>query len=165
MIRPDGKGGVVNVWEDWRGNLYTVGSLVLYARMSGRSCEIAEGRIADIYEIYYGDDYRWHKLAPGEPIPEHTVNRWKDPETGELSRYRRDGFARAEVTEPRENQRRAKIMPTGRTSRGWGYWNKKWVYDDATGHGEFVETEQKLITLKITESITAVMPYDIEGDT
>lgn len=169
-IKPDDHGGTVNVWEDWRGNHYTVGSLVLYARMSGRSCEMAEGRVVDLYEVYY-DNYKWNKLAPGESAPEYETWRWKHNETGDIQRYppsdldeREAHWKNVEVSVPCEVERRAKILPTNRTSRFGGYWNKKWVYDKATEKGEFVETEQKPITLKITESITAVTPYDIKDD-
>lgn len=172
MIAPSDKGGTQLVWEDWRGNHYTVGSLILYTRMSGRSCELAEGRVADLYEVYYGhDDYKWHRLEPGEKTPEYETWRWKHNETGDIQRYppsdldeREAHWKNVEVSVPCETERRAKILPTGRTSRGFGYYNKKWVYDEKTGKGEFVETEQKPVTLKITESITAVTPYDIKDD-
>jgi len=154
-----------NTWTDWRGNDYAKGTLILYARMSGRSCEMAEGVVKDLYEVYYGDDYTWHKLAPGETAPEHEVHRWKNTETGEVSKYnmqwhRQNGepWVTVEVTEPRETERRAKILPTNRTSRFGGYWNKKWVYDEEAGKGDFIETEQKPITLKVTESITVPLP-------
>lgn len=149
----------MTTWTDWRGNDYTEGTLILYARMSGRSCEMAEGVVVELYEVYYGDDYKWEKLAPGEPVPEHDVWRWKNTETGELSTYRGQGYTeQVQVSVPRQHERRAKILPTNRTSRFGGYDTKKWVWDEESGKGEFIETEMKPVTLKITESITVPLP-------
>jgi hypothetical protein len=37
-----------DVLQDWRGNAYTIGDRILYPRMSGRSCEMQEGRVTKI---------------------------------------------------------------------------------------------------------------------
>lgn len=43
---------------DWRGNKYTVGSLVLYPRTFGSSCEIAEATVLSItYRKHRGSGY------------------------------------------------------------------------------------------------------------
>lgn len=169
MIAPDSKGGTQNVWEDWRGNLYTVGSLVLYARMSGRSCELAEGRVVDLYEVYRNQDWKWVKVPAGKEAP--LVKKWKCyDEAGEEMRCHGQGCVREdEVRTPADTERRAKIMPTMRTSRfnSYAHRNKKWVWDEKTSSGGYVDLPPekiKPITLNITESITAVTPYDILDD-
>lgn len=180
MIAPDSKGGTVNVWEDWRGNHYTVGSLVLYARMSGRSCELAEGRVVDLYEVYQEPaHYKWTRLEPGEAAPLHEVWKWKNKETGETLDWHggwppdHDESGRVwekiRVSEPVKTERRAKIMPTMRTSRfnSYSHRNKKWVWDEETRKGGYVDIPPekiKPIMLTVTESITAVTPYDIKDD-
>jgi hypothetical protein len=147
-----------NVWEDWRGNAYMVGSLVLYPRLDGRSCEIAEGRVLDLYEVYRDEDYKWHKLAAGEEAPLHEVMRWMCIETREVQQLHDELHSeRTWVTEPRETERRAKIMPTGRTSR-FARWDKKWQWNEETQQGGFVDAEPRPVTLIITKSITVPSP-------
>lgn len=155
----------MTTWTDWRGNDYTEGDTILYARMSGRSCEMAEGVVVELREFYYSDDYKWEKLEPGEPVPVHNVWRWRHRETGEIQQYapmdldeKEAHWENVEVSVPYERRRRAKILPTNRTSRFGGYWNKKWVWDAQSGKGEYVKTEMKPVTLHITESITAIVP-------
>lgn len=41
---------LVDELEDWRGNKIVPGGLVLYPRMSGRSCEMQEARVQAIVE-------------------------------------------------------------------------------------------------------------------
>jgi len=156
-------------WTDWRGNDFTVGDTILYARMSGRSCEMAEGVVVDLFVVYRDPDkYKWTRLPEGDPVPEHLVWKWKNLETAELthlgyrSRFQeREGYECVQVPEPIENERRAKIMPTLRTSRFNSYEARqtKWVYDELTRTGEFVDAgPRKPVTLSVTESITAIVP-------
>jgi hypothetical protein len=150
-------------WTDWRGNDFTVGDTILYARLSGRSCEMAEGVVEDLFVVWRDrETYKWVRLPENGPVPTHEVWRWRNLETGELTQcgyggWRdREGFERVQVTEPVDTERRAKIMPTLRTSRfnsyEWG--TKKWneetkVYD---------KVPRKAVSLTVTESITAIKP-------
>jgi hypothetical protein len=143
-------------WTDWRGHDYTVGDTILYARMSGQSCEMAEGIIEDL-GIYYKDGrYRWARLKDGEELPTRQV--WVSicPETGREYQSTRRGWEQKQVTVPVENERRAKIMPTMRTSRfnsyEWG--TRKWNNTTC----EYEPTERKPITLRVVASITAIVP-------
>jgi len=145
-----------STWTDWRGNPYTVGDTVLYPRLSGRSVHMCEGVVTDLFEVYQGADYKYVRLAPGETAPLHEIWTWQNPEDpAERSRYRRDGWEHVQVAVPRDTERRAKIKPTGRSSRFAAYWNKKW---NPETH-EFDETEQKPVTLTANvESITLPVP-------
>lgn len=153
-------------WTDWRGHDYTVGDTILYARMSGRSCEMAEGVVEDL-AVYYYENYKWKRLGEGQKVPEKQVWRWKNPETGEPETWNRGGrdgnpdWERIQVWVPLDNERRAKVMPTLRTSRFNSYDARqtKWLYDPATGKGEFIDAgPRKAVTLRVTESITAIVP-------
>lgn len=134
-------------WTDWRGHDYTVGDTILYARMSGRSCEMAEGIVEDLAVYYKDDRYRWTRLKDGEAVPEKPGFKYRNPETQELtgrffySDDPRSKWERVPVMIPVEHERRAKIVPTKRTSR----WTRSWSND-------------KAVTLRVTESITAIKP-------
>jgi hypothetical protein len=153
-------------WTDWRGHDYTVGDTILYARMSGQSCEMAEGVIEDLAYYYKDERYRWTRLKDGDKLPEKQVYKQRNPETGELEDYgcwggARKGWERVPVMVPVENERRAKVMPTLRTSRFHSYEARhtKWVYDPETNTGEFVDAgPRKSVTLRVVESITAIVP-------
>lgn len=55
---------------DWRGNEYGVGDTVLYPRVDGRSAEMAEGVVKEIYVAFYDhDDYKWKRLGEGGVPP------------------------------------------------------------------------------------------------
>jgi hypothetical protein len=154
-------------WTDWRGHDYTVGDTILYARLAGRSCEMAEGVIEDLAYYYKDERYRWTRLKDGDKLPEKQAWRYRNLETGELSEcgyggWRdREGFDKVQVMVPVENEKRAKVMPTMRTSRFHSYEARRtrWVYDAENRTGEFVDTgPRKAITLRVTESITAIVP-------
>jgi hypothetical protein len=142
-------------WTDWRGHTFTVGDIVLYARMSGQSCEMAEGQVEDL-GIYYKDDrYRWTRLEDGAELPTREIWVSVNPETGQETQYHRRGWEQRQVTVPVENERRAKIMPTMRTSRfnsyEWG--TRKWNNTTC----DYEPCARKPITLRVTESITALV--------
>ncbi len=151
-------------WTDWRGNDYTVGDTILFARMSGRSCEMAEGVIVDLMVMCYGDDYAWKRVPDGEPVPEKLVYQYVNPENpAEYSSYQRNGknWDHRQIMVPVQSERRAKIMPTLRTSRFRSYEARqtKWVYDEKTNTGAFIDAgPRKPVTLRVTESITAIVP-------
>lgn len=163
------------IWTDWRGNEYTVGDTVLYARMHGRSCEMAEGVVTDLFEVYYdrvGRTYKWIKLAPGELAPFETVYKYVHKVTGEISPYNHRHSPDAEeweskqVTLRMETERRAHIMPTGNTSRFNSYRDRerKFEYDPVAGtgyHRDLTPEEKaklKPVRLSVTESITLPWP-------
>jgi hypothetical protein len=133
-------------WTDWRGNDFTVGDTVLYARLSGRSCEMAEGVVTDLMVMYRDPDkYEWARLPEGEAVPEKLEWRWVNPDNPDDLRFRcpqeswRD--SKKQVSVPVENERRAKIMPAMRTSRFNSY-----------------DKDVQPVTLRVTESITAIVP-------
>lgn len=56
---------------DWRGNDYGVGATVIYPRQSGRSVEVKEAVVLDIYEVYRDpEDWSWKRLPEGELMPD-----------------------------------------------------------------------------------------------
>ncbi|MFG1709197.1 hypothetical protein ACFLIM_39000 [Nonomuraea sp. M3C6] len=119
---------------DWRGNPYTVGTLIFYPRMSGRSCEIQEGEVLDIYEaVYDRRTYRgWMRYDAANPDHE-----------GE------------------ERETRVKVQPTGRSSRDFYRTNHQVKRDE---HGEIVrdengrtvweKAEAKPVTLTVIDNVT-----------
>ncbi|MFI6485211.1 hypothetical protein ACIBH1_45385 [Nonomuraea sp. NPDC050663] len=123
---------------DWRGNPYTVGTTVLYPRMSGRSCEICEGVVVDIWEAVYDRKlYKWVRANP-------------------------DKLAHQAVT-GRDREMRVKIQPNGRGSRDFYRSDSRaardengdYVYDD-DGHMVFEKVDLKPVTLTIIENVTVL---------
>lgn len=56
--------------QDWRGNTYGVGDLIVYPRASGRSVEMSDGVVEAIFEVFYDtDSYGW-KRVEGANVPE-----------------------------------------------------------------------------------------------
>lgn len=56
---------------DWRGNEYGIGDLVLYPRMSGRSCEMQEGTVTSVHLVYRDPErWEWKRVADGVEPPE-----------------------------------------------------------------------------------------------
>jgi len=162
----------VTTWTDWRGHEYTIGDTVLYARLSGRSCEMAEGVVTDLFEVYYcSDTYKWKRVDSLLGPPFKRKYGWIDaqgklrPDAGlSNSQARANGWNWEEYisNERCRTERRAKIMP-GRTSRFNSYEDRgrKWAWDEATKTGEYhsvPDEDLKPITLKICESITAIVP-------
>ncbi|TDB90942.1 hypothetical protein E1264_03815 [Actinomadura sp. KC216] len=118
---------------DWRGNEYGVGDLVLYPRMSGRSCEVREARVLDIWQVHY-DDYKWKRWTGEGPEPMKTVfDGWDD-----------DGNRVDKEVSALET--RIKLRPTGRSSRG--FMDYSWRKDNGI--------DVKDVTLTIIENITAL---------
>lgn len=121
---------------DWRGHPYTIGSTIFYPRMSGRSVEIQEGRVVDIWDAVYDlDRYKWVRYDPAKPV-EFTG----DPVT------------------------RVKVMPTGKGSRNF-YRTGETYQRDASGELVFDDDGQviieslefKAVTILNTENITVAV--------
>jgi hypothetical protein len=90
---------------DWRGNVYRKGSRVLYAAMSGRSVELQEAVVVEIYTAYMDQkSYKWKKLKEGEEVPYQLC--WNP----ELQDYT-PGLDRV------KSEVRVKLQPNGRGSR------------------------------------------------
>jgi hypothetical protein len=52
---------------DWRGNEYDTGSLIVYPAMSGRSCEIVEAVVVEVYGVVRNEKtYGQRRAADGE---------------------------------------------------------------------------------------------------
>jgi hypothetical protein len=121
---------------DWRGNPYTVGTMIFYPRMSGRSCEIQEGIVLDIWEAVEDRSKAWRttwvRLDPNNP-----------------------------AHQDKERETRVKVQPTGRSSRDFYRSNHKVKRDE---HGEIVydekgravweKTDAKPVTLKVIDNVT-----------
>ena len=162
----------MTTWTDWRGNEFTIGDTVLYARLSGRCCEVAERVVVDLYETYRDhDDYKWKRVDPLRGPPFKHKYGWIDAQ-GKLrdatglsnSQARANGWHWEEyVSNEREDtERRAKIMP-GRTSRfnSYEYRRRSWKWDEETQSVEsynIPDEQLKPVTLSVTESITAIVP-------
>jgi hypothetical protein len=128
---------------DWRGAEYGAGDTILYPRMSGRSCEIAEATVVDIWQAYYDfDTYKWKRVAEGGELPmvrRHIV--FSDPPEFE------------EV--PVDAVTRVKVQPNGRGSRDFSRSDYSYV-KNAEGEYERVETGIKPVTLNIIDNITVI---------
>ncbi|MFI9553691.1 hypothetical protein [Nonomuraea endophytica] len=119
---------------DWRGNTYTVGTTIFYPRMSGRSCEIQEGQVIEIWEAVFDNrKYRWVRFDADNP--------------------NHQGVKR---------ETRVKIQP-GRGSRGFYRDDTRRVEDehgnivrDEQGHAVWEKVEARAVTLAILENITVV---------
>ncbi|MBB5081344.1 hypothetical protein [Nonomuraea endophytica] len=124
---------------DWRGNPYTTGTTVLYARRISTSCEIAEGVVIDIYDAVR--DARTNRWARADPDnPNHQTITGRDRET------------------------RVIVQPTGRESKNWRLntrqaRNENWigVYDE---HGSpiFEPVEHGPVALTALANITVITP-------
>ncbi|WP_157536531.1 hypothetical protein [Kitasatospora mediocidica] len=124
---------------DWRGNEYGVGDTILYARMSGRSCEISEATVVDIWRTY-SDKGRYNRLAEGEEAPSVQIFNFA---------------TREHETRPARTETRVKVQPNGRGSRD--FYRTDYAYvKNAEGDYERVETSIKPVTLNIIANITAV---------
>lgn len=62
-------------YTDWRGHTVEVGSLVLYPRASGRSVEIMEGEVVEIFETR--ECYVYGRERPTE----QDWSKWSTPRT------------------------------------------------------------------------------------
>jgi hypothetical protein len=121
---------------DWRGNEYGVGDTILYARMSGRSCEISEATVVDIWETYQADgSWKWLRLEEGQEPP--------------MRQYWNYG-TRENETRPANVETRVKVQPTGRDSRSFG--RDDYDYVD----GVRVAKTPRAVTLQINQNVTAV---------
>ncbi|WP_424533677.1 hypothetical protein ACOZ38_25410 [Sphaerisporangium viridialbum] len=122
---------------DWRGNPYTVGTTIFYPRMSGRSCEMAEAVVVDIYDVVWGcdDKIRWERFDPENPAHQAASGRNR-------------------VT-------RVKVQPTGRGSRDFYRSDRRIVKDENgetvrndEGYAVWEKTDIKPVTLMIINNIT-----------
>ncbi|MGI5281692.1 hypothetical protein ACQEVF_59125 [Nonomuraea polychroma] len=121
---------------DWRGNPYTVGTTIYYPRMSGRSCEIQEGVVIDIWDAVWDRDvFKWVRFNPDKPSHQDVTGR--------------------------DRQTRVKVQPTGRGSRNFYRSDSRLVTDehgevvrDETGRAVWEKTELKPVTLMIIENVT-----------
>lgn len=132
-------------WTDWRGNDYTVGDTIVYAVMSGRSCMMSEGIVDDLWEVYrHPDTGRYTRLADGEEAPAYSQRVWVNPDDDEeYTHYYHSGWASVARIVPTITERRARLVPTGRTSR--------WARYDKGKDGAY-----RKVTIQITESITKI---------
>lgn len=56
---------------DWRGRSYQTGDGIVYPRMSGRSCEMSDGMVTDIWETRRDrEKWEWVRKDPGAPWQE-----------------------------------------------------------------------------------------------
>ena len=143
-------------WQDWRGNDYTVGDTVTYPRGSGRSVEMTEAVILDLYEVWYRHDgpYRWVRLAEGELPPFKQEGRREDLDGNALGRdviasidYRLRRWVMHETDEREETKRRATLQPTKLSSRRF--------FREGIGRYAFEKLDEpRRVTLIDTENIT-----------
>jgi hypothetical protein len=118
---------------DWRGNPYAIGTLIFYPRMSGRSCEIQEGIVLDIWDVVRDrSKFAWIRFDASNPSHQDT-----------------------------ERVTRIKVQPTGRSSRDFYRSNHQVKRDehgevvlDENGRSVWEKTEAKPVTLLITEDVT-----------
>ena len=114
--------------NDWRGHSYEVGDLVLYPRMSGRSVEMMEATVVDIWRVFYNDSFEWQRLPEGE-----RASKMKKEWNGETREFVSLGIP--------DDELRVKLQPTGAGSR--------------FRHYEGVDL--KPVVLQVTENITKIL--------
>jgi hypothetical protein len=135
--------------KDWRGNALTPGCVVLYPRTSGRSCEVQEGILLDVWRVYKPPgSWEWKRLHDGQDVPTEEVPEW--------DRH----FDPAKPTRPCENELRVRIQPT-RSSRDFHRGGMTW--DREAGKYE-PPAEFKPITLTICENVTFLAPASPEAE-
>ena len=127
---------------DWRGNPVKPQDIVLYPSMSGRSCQMTEGILIDIWQVYNDPETsEWVRLGVGEEVPMKRIPPWMRAEGGPAE-------------EPCPLLWRAKIQPTAdsRFTRHGTYAK----YDSLTDtYGP--TREAKPVTLYIVENITLLV--------
>lgn len=120
--------------KDWRGNEFDVGSTVVYARMSGRSVEVSEAIVAEIYEVYRDDEsWDWKRIKPG-----------------------------VELRESQKTETRIKLQPTGPGSRDFLRWSDHKFVEDENGKFQRIPQKPRAVTLQINNNITVVEPRSSE---
>lgn len=124
---------------DWRGNEYGIGDTVLYPRTSGRSVEMSEATVADIYHVYYGDNYKWERWDGEGPEPTKRVFDGWDEEGNRKTKE----VSGLEI--------RVQLQPTGHTSRNFGYYSGR-EYKD----GKRIEKLPNKVTMVNIANITAL---------
>lgn len=135
--------------KDWRGNEWGVGSVILYPRMSGRSCEIQEGTVERIWWVKTGfktEGSRWGSWEVPEGT-EEAVMRVRVRPNGRGSR----DFCRT------DRVARYRVKATGEIL-GWKDFYLSGHYKDSDSY-EVVwnAIPLKPVTLTVTENITALI--------
>jgi hypothetical protein len=106
--------------QDWLGNEYGPGDLVVYAALSGRSITMVLGRVVDVYKVYRDPDkYEWARLAEGEEPPFHR-------------KWNHDTKSYDRTDERIESELRVKILPL-KSSRWQQHGGNKHYEDSRTG--------------------------------
>lgn len=110
---------------DWLGNEYGPGDTVIYPVMSGRSIEMQQATVIDIWTVYQcPKDYKWKRLDEGAEVPYKLKHTLVD---GEWNYVEFDEKARLE--------RRVRLQPNGKGSRNFHTrTDEKTVYVDPDGN-------------------------------
>lgn len=90
---------------DWLGNEYGEGDTVIYPVGSGRSIEMQQATVLDIWTVYQcPDEYKWKRLEEGADVPHK--KQW-NPDTREYE----------PGPELADTQLRVRLQPNGKGSR------------------------------------------------
>jgi hypothetical protein len=137
---------------DWRGNEYGVGDKVIYGRMSGRSVEMQEAVVAEIYRAYQDNEtYKWKRLAEDDEIPFMRIYQQLGPDP-------RGDWGYLPTGDPVEITVRVRVQPTGKGSRS--FYRDDYTASWPDGYeGKMIVTphDPKPVTLIIIENITKLM--------
>lgn len=108
---------------DWLGTEYGVGDTIVYPVGSGRSVEMQQATVLDIWTVYNcPKDYKWKRLKEGEEVPSKL-------------RWNADTHEREPNGEPVDTQLRVRLQPNGKGSRDFHTrTDDKLVYIDPDGN-------------------------------
>ncbi|ROO82621.1 hypothetical protein EDD29_0102 [Actinocorallia herbida] len=123
---------------DWRGNRVEVGDTVLYPSSAGRSCQITEGTVLDIWQAYRSE-YEWKRYVEGAVLPTESVSEVVVDADGSVLLNERGYAIREEVERSVPLEWRIRIQPT-RDSRAF--------------HRKEQGPPSKAVTILICENVT-----------
>lgn len=123
---------------DWLGNEYGPGDLIIYPVGAGRSIEMQQATVVDIWTVYMcPTDYKWKRLKEGQEVPTKEEGHWNH--SGGKSEWVSDGH------KPVKTERRVRLQPNGKGSRNFSTRaDSKTTYIDSEGnevsHEDMVRT-------------------------
>lgn len=140
-------------FTDWRGQPVHIGDTVVYPSGSGRSSQMTEGVLIDVWRVIRDERWNYKRIEPDEEPPIKLV--WEVVRDDDGNPVEEDGvYLRHQVQVP-DFEWRARIQPTGDSRwRGHGDWR-----ETGDAHTDYAEKKTvKAVTLTVIQNITLVAP-------